>query len=563
VPAVPPDKQPSIVDGVCDHASSLPTASLPGSVAPEPSSDAVSPARALRLDEIERSRVFFTVVLALTVGGIVSALASNGDDRARIVVTVASVVSGLSAVHALSVTLDPVRYHPRRLIVPGIPVVLGALAGVYYWGVISPVTGMLVYGIYFFSLGVDVHFATVNYLVIALSYGLLGAGIMTDIVADRGLVRMADLERIDQLSLLSIVEALYLTAFVTARLSQRATLRAVSRLEQAVRAVALRDAVLAEARAELDRVRDIGGAGKYSELTVGWYRLGALIGRGGIAEVYEARHVTTGKAAAVKLLRPDALGDQVQVQRLLREAQAASRIECRNVVRVFDVGKTIAGAPFIIMERMHGYDLAHELRSRRRIAPREMQRIVDDIAAGLDAAHRVGIVHRDLKPHNVFGATESGNLRVWKIVDFGVSKLGSTGTLTAGHVIGTPGYMSPEQARAEDVDRRTDVYALAAIVFRAVTGHAAFGGCDIATTLYGVVHRIPTQPSRLAALPRDLDRVLAIGLAKQKTDRFATALELAGWFAAAIGEALTAEQRARADELIARAPWGSSIAPCR
>lgn len=517
--------------------------------------DDVSPA-ALRIDEIERSRVFFAVVLVLTIGGVVAAFLTHGDPMARLVVIIASVLSALSAIYALVVVLHIERYHPQRLIPPGIPILLGALAGMYYWGVLSPITGMLVYGVYFFSLGIDAQFVTLNYVVIAGTHGVLGAGIMMGALADRGVVRMAALHRTDQVVLLAIIEGLYLLAFITARLSRKATLRAVARVEEAARAVAHREALLAEARAELERVRDVGGAGKYSELSIGSYRLGALIGRGGIGEVYDAHHVGTGSPAAVKLLRADALGDQVQVQRLLREADAAARIVSRNVVRVFDVGTTASGVPFIVMERMHGYDLAHELRSMRRLGLAETRVIIDDIAAGLEAARQVGIVHRDLKPHNVFGATEGRAGRIWKIVDFGVSKLGSSGTLTAGQVIGTPSYMSPEQARAQEIDHRADVYSLAAILYRAVTGYAAFSGNDIATTLYEVVHRIPAQPSTLAELPRDVDRVLALGLAKPRQARFSTAPELARAFAAAIDDELAPELRARADALIAHAPWG-------
>ena len=147
--------------------------------------------------------------------------------------------------------------------------------------------------------------------------------------------------------------------------------------------------------------------------------------------------------------------------------------------------------------------------------------------------------------------------QVWKILDFGVSKAGGTGTLTKGHVIGTPAYMAPEQARGEDVDHRADVYSLAAILYRSVTGHPAFTGKDVPTTLYDVVYRVPTQPSMLASLPADVDRVLALGLAKDSRERFASAVELATWFAAAIKDELTAEQRRRANDLMIKHPWGT------
>ena len=123
-------------------------------------------------------------------------------------------------------------------------------------------------------------------------------------------------------------------------------------------------------------------------------------------------------------------------------------------------------------------------------------------------------------------------------MDFGVSKAGGTGTLTKGHVVGTPAYMAPEQARGEDVDHRADVYSLAAIVYRSLTGHPAFTGKDVPSTLYDVVSsRVPTQPSILAPVPADIDRVLAIR-ARQGSGRsiFATAAELARWLTLAVGD---------------------------
>src|ERR1700691_4349622 len=178
------------------------------------------------------------------------------------------------------------------------------------------------------------------------------------------------------------------------------------------------------------------------------------------------------------------------------------------------------------MERLRGHDLAHQLRRQRRLQLAQAEVLVEQVALGLEAAREARIVHRDLKPHHVF-LSEYEGVRRWKILDFGVSKVGGTGTLTKGHVVGTPAYMAPEQARGEDVDHRADVYSLAAILYRAATGHPAFTGKDVPTTLYDVVYRVPTQPSILAPLPGDVDRVLALGLAKDPRDRFETATELA------------------------------------
>ena len=224
-------------------------------------STVTSPIEAMRLEELDRSRVFFRTALGLTIGGMIIAFTAAGDPIARTVVIAFSIASALGAAYILTFALDPARYDQRRIVLPGLPVLFGAIAGVYYWGIVSPVSGMLVFGIYFFSLGADSLITTVNYVVVSAAHALLGVGILTGLIADRGLVQMTSLRLQDRIALLVIVEFLYLVAFVTARLSQQATLRAVSKLEQAVRGVAHRDALLAEARAELDRVREIGGPG--------------------------------------------------------------------------------------------------------------------------------------------------------------------------------------------------------------------------------------------------------------------------------------------------------------
>ncbi len=259
----------------------------------------------------------------------------------------------------------------------------------------------------------------------------------------------------------------------------------------------------------------------------------------------------------MKLLHAGTLAEPTHVARFIREAETASKLTSANVVRVLQVGTTAGEVPFLAMERLRGYDLAQQLRRSRRLALPEAATLAREVAAGLDAARAAGIVHRDLKPHNVFYAEAGNGSRVWKILDFGVSKSGGTGTLTRGHVIGTPAYMAPEQAKGEDVDHRADVYSLAAILYRAITGHPAFTGKDVPTTLYDVVFRIPTQPSMLSPLPADVDRVLGLGLAKHAADRFATATELAAWFTAAIRDGLDHEQRRRADDLLGRHPWGT------
>jgi serine/threonine-protein kinase len=145
---------------------------------------------------------------------------------------------------------------------------------------------------------------------------------------------------------------------------------------------------------------------------------------------------------------------------------------------------------------------------------------------------------------------------IWKILDFGVASLGeSSGTLTAGGIVGTPTYMAPEQARGEQVDHRADLYAIAAIIYRCVTGRRMFSGTDTPSLLYKVVHRMPPRPSGLATLPEDADRFLAIGLAKRKQDRFETGAQMREALEQAMCNGLSAKQRKHADSLMRKYEW--------
>ncbi|MBL0219735.1 MAG: serine/threonine protein kinase [Myxococcales bacterium] len=549
-----------------DPVHALPTQQIPGKKARGSTASSVtrlsesrtttSPIEAMKLDEIERTRVFLKVALVLSVSGAIIALITSGDVIAQRVVTVGSIFGVIGALWVLRVIRKAERYEQQQIIVPGLFLVVGSMSGVYYWGAGSPVAAMLVYGIYFFSLGSSRAVTFGMYLLVAIIHGALGLCIVLGWVVDRGLVNMSTMRAIDQIAVVAIVEGLYLIAFITARLSQKVTLDAMQKLEQAVRGMVQRDALLAEARAELDRALKIGGPGRFTEQVVGSFRLGVLIGRGGMGEVYEAHGVSDQREAAVKLLHPGTLADPTSVQRFIREAETTARLDTPYIVKVLEVGTTTGEVPFLAMERLRGHDLAHQLRRQRRLQLPAARSIVEQVALGLESARNAGIVHRDLKPHNIFMAEMEGSRR-WKILDFGVSKSGTSGTLTQGHVVGTPAYMSPEQARGEDVDHRADVYSLTAIVYRSITGHPAFTGKDVPTTLYDVVYRIPTQPSILAPLPGDVDRVIAIGLAKDPKDRFQTALELAEWFGLAVESRLSSEQRHRADDLITRQPWGT------
>jgi serine/threonine-protein kinase len=214
------------------------------------------------------------------------------------------------------------------------------------------------------------------------------------------------------------------------------------------------------------------------------------------------------------------------------------------------------------MELLVGHDLAWHLRRRTCLPLAEVVSMVDGVAVGLKAAHEAGIVHRDLKPPNLFLDEHDPQAPVWKILDFGVGKLrDSSGTLTQGAVLGTPGYMAPEQVRAETTDARADVFGLSAVAYRALTGQPPFSLQDVQAT-FDVVYRQPLAPSTVQrGVPVDVDRVFAIGLAKQPHDRFARITELAAALRAASREQLPAPLRARADAILQVQPWGTVKSP--
>jgi len=286
-----------------------------------------------------------------------------------------------------------------------------------------------------------------------------------------------------------------------------------------------------------------------------------VLGRGAMGEVYEATHQTTGDTAALKLLRRELLGASHYLERFLREVRIASALDSPHVVRVLGASTPEDPVPFLAMERLHGQSLGELLRSRGTLSQPALLTLVTQLASVLEKARDAGIVHRDIKPHNVYLAEVAGGDSVWKLLDFGVAHVGEgSGTLTQGMVVGTPGYMAPEQAKGEAVDHRADVYALAALVYRCVTGRVPFSGRDAASVLYAVVHRMPERPGSIAVVTPQIEEVLAIGLAKSVDARFQTASELALAFEQADRGELSESLRARARALIRQHPWAEPAA---
>jgi len=280
-----------------------------------------------------------------------------------------------------------------------------------------------------------------------------------------------------------------------------------------------------------------------------------------LGAVSAARHVEPAAPAAVKLLRRVLLTDRMHVERFLREVRAASALDSPHVVRVLDASSPDDPVPFLAMERLHGDTLGALLRGAGTLELRSTVELVDQLARVLELARAAGMVHRDIKPPNIFRSADG----TWKLLDFGVAVLGdSSGTLTQGGVIGTPGFMAPEQARGEPVDHRADVYALGAVIYRCLTGRAPFAGSDHAAVLYAMVHDMPVRPSAFASVDRDVERVLAIALAKRRNDRFPSVVALAAALASSAAGQLSDAHRTVADTLLRGQPWREvDVAPTR
>jgi serine/threonine-protein kinase len=421
-----------------------------------------------------------------------------------------------------------------------------------YFGVFSAVQLFPAVALYFFCRRDNARLAFALYLLNAVAQAIAAALIIPGVVPDPGLITSHQSVMVNTVGHV-LLQLGFLGAYMLGRGAQRASKEAIHKMQQAMHSAALKEALLAEARQELDRALAIDAPGRFTDNVIGDYRLGNIIGRGGMGEVYEAWHVTSGQIAAVKLLAVRDSDDPTSVERFLREVRAVKSLDSPHVVRVLAASDEQAPLPYLVMERLQGQDLATLLRGTT-VAPSALLTMLGQIGAALEQAWAHGVVHRDLKPHNVFLCDDG----TWKVLDFGVAALDDhSGTLTQGKVVGTPAYMAPEQARGEKVDHRADLYALAAIAYRWLTGRPVCGGKDLHAALYQTVHVMPQMPSTLADLPEDVDAALALGLAKNPDQRWTAIGELRDALSAALRGELDPRIRRRAADLLAAHPWGA------
>ncbi|PKN54417.1 MAG: serine/threonine protein kinase, partial [Deltaproteobacteria bacterium HGW-Deltaproteobacteria-14] len=252
-----------------------------------------------------------------------------------------------------------------------------------------------------------------------------------------------------------------------------------------------------------------------SELLADRFALERVLGEGGYGVVYSARNVATGQRVAVKVLHPRhvAADDRELARRFEREAERASGLRHPNTVRVFDHGRTDDGARFIVMELLEGEDLGQRLLRAGALPESEAVAVLGCVLRALAEAHEAGLVHRDIKPDNIFLARVGLDADIVKVLDFGLAKLthGGVSALTqTGVIVGTPAYLSPEQCYGQEVDRRSDLYALGCVAYHMLAGQPPFVAED--TIGYLLQHsQIAPRDVRLAAGP---DAAISDGLAR-------------------------------------------------
>ncbi len=514
------------------------------------------------LAEVEATRVrglmtgmtgssFVTAVIVMLVGGDPRAVTIHAAALAG-----SAVLTGLTALWFR----NPRRYSPTIAMYVILAQVIVLVSGYYFWGPFSAYGALVPLTIYIAVGSATRNEAIMGVTVCVVAQAAFSFATALGYIESRGLVEPnpSRAPLFTQLVAVGLLQVITIGAGIAGWLARRDATRALEEHNRALLELARREAQLAEAMAEANAAREagVGGAGRFTEQTLDGYKLGQIIGRGAMGEIYAASRDDDNVPLAIKLLAPHLLRDQSARDRFLRESAIISSLQSKHCVRVYEVSPPEAVLPYIVMERLEGTDLAQLIKKQSVRPIAEVKEIVAHVAAGLDAAHKAGIIHRDLKPSNIF-ATGEGSGRIWKLLDFGASKWrDGEGTLTQDNIVGTPGYMSPEQALGRTLDQRSDVYAFGVIIYRLLTGVPAVVPGEVPAMLQEVAYRMPVQPSKRATVSPELELVLAVALAKSPVHRFSTAGELAAVFADAIEGKLDRGIAHRATSLLSDTPWG-------
>jgi len=279
-------------------------------------------------------------------------------------------------------------------------------------------------------------------------------------------------------------------------------------------------------------------------LVAGKYQLIKMIGRGGMGSVWEARHTSLGTRVAIKFIETEYANSAEARSRFDNEAKAAATIQSKHAIQIYDHGVTDDGKPYIVMEMLTGEPLDKRIERLGRMPLQDLARIFQQVARGLGRAHERGIIHRDLKPENIFLVlTPDDDDEVAKVLDFGIAKIKGTAgqqlsnSTKTGAVLGTPYFMSPEQARGmRDIDHRTDLWSLGVIAFKCVTGVLPFDGESLGDLLVKIcTSQVPVPSQVLPGLPAAFDAWFARALDRDPQKRFASALEMSDALSYACG----------------------------
>src|SRR4029079_1021596 len=299
------------------------------------------------------------------------------------------------------------------------------------------------------------------------------------------------------------------------------------------------------------------------------YEIIRPIGIGGMGSIYEAAQVRTRKRVAIKMMSKELAAHPEALARFRREVKVTTELAHPHIIEVLDFGASPTGEPYLVMEYLDGEDLEQRLERVGRLQPRTAAEIIKQLASALAVAHAEGIVHRDLKPGNVFLLRMPGDALFVKVVDFGISKVlkAATTKLTmARAVVGTPEFMSPEQAagRVDLIDHRSDQWALACLTWHMLSGRLSFWKPDVSGILNQVIQDDPTPlaPEFAGLIPREVDKVLRRVFSKKREDRFPTINAFARAFEAASSGApvrASAPAEGRRGPAMAPARGGSAV----
>jgi serine/threonine-protein kinase len=283
--------------------------------------------------------------------------------------------------------------------------------------------------------------------------------------------------------------------------------------------------------------------GVLDSIVAGKYRVTRIVGRGGMGSVWEGVHTSLNTRVAIKFIDVEHASSKEAQNRFINEARAAAKLRSKHVVQVFDQGITEDGRPYIVMEFLSGEPLDHRLERLGLLSLQETATILGQVCRALAKAHEAGIIHRDLKPENVFIVhDEEDGAEISKVVDFGIAKFtdtsfGMSSATRTGSVLGTPYYMSPEQARGlRSVDHRSDLWSIGVIAYRCVVGNLPFEGEAVGDLLVKICTvPLPVPTEHMSTLPQAFDAWFARALARDPAERFQSASELGEGLLAAAG----------------------------